>query len=197
MKSPSLQLRIGHNFPQSPLSAATPLLSCPIMARLVATGLNFLREVAFSLDLSSTDQDKLQEVLEDYFTTTSDHSDSDSESDDSDDSHTENEQLAVDDPGEAYKTYMIIKNYITLRWQEMYYCIQNYNVRMYCVGERQSDNEEEQPVDDVEEQVTGALQHQIRTATPPQYPGFVRSSPSDGESHSIPECGCKLVNGKP
>ena len=60
------------------------------MARLVATGLNFLREVAFSSDLRSTGQDKLQEVLEDYFTTTSDHSDS--ESDDSDDSHTENEQ---------------------------------------------------------------------------------------------------------
>ena len=73
-----------------------------MMTRFIAAGLNFLRKVAFLSDLSSTEQEKLQEVLEDYFTTTSNHSDS--ESDDRDDSHTEKEQLAINDPGEAFNT---------------------------------------------------------------------------------------------
>ena len=75
-----------------------------MMARLIATGLNFLGEVVFSSDLCSTDQEKLQEVSEDYFINTSNRSDSES-----DDSHTEIEQLATDDPGEAYNTSMIRK----------------------------------------------------------------------------------------
>ena len=68
---------------------------------------------------------------------------------------------------------------------------------MYYTAYKTTMYEEEQPADDVEEQVTEALQHQIRTATAPPDPVFVRPSPSDGESPSILECGCQLANGKP
>jgi hypothetical protein len=51
------------------------------MARNIASGLNILREAPFSLDFSSNDQEKLQEVLDDYFTSmNADIDDSESES---------------------------------------------------------------------------------------------------------------------
>ena len=52
-------------------------------------------------------------------------------------------------------------------------------------------------MDDVEEHVTQALQHQIRTAIAPLEPELFGPSPSYIESTSIPECGCQLANGKP
>ena len=70
----------------------------PEMARNVATGLNVLREAPFSLDLSNNDQEKLQEVLQDYFTATNDDSDSDL---DSNGTQMDNEQPATNNSGKV------------------------------------------------------------------------------------------------
>ena len=51
----------------------------------IARGLNFLRDVPFSSGLSTSDQENLQDVLQDYFTATNNANDSDTDyNDDSD-----------------------------------------------------------------------------------------------------------------